>query len=239
MLSASREPEGGGRKGNQPTRNTKGGGGPGKRGALLTRPAAERPGLPWPPLQIFPQCLCLRPVPGTAGSGLEVRLRLSQPSPAPRKPARSVPRATAAAFSSVDRGWGPQQGPRGLAEPGPASLAHNDCPARLVRKDWPRGGPSLHGHQPESWGLFRAPSAERGSLIQPNLPQPALIWFRGSPSSLFSPETPCATGQEPWGLSRRPGAGRQSCGMKKARGSAQRGFEDKDGSPAASGWQGS
>lgn len=88
-------------------------------------------------------------------------------------------------LSSVDRGWGPQQGPPGLAEPGPASLAHTDCPACLVGKGWPRGAPTPRGHQPES-RLFPAPSAKGGSLIQLPLSQPTLIWFRGSPSSLFS-----------------------------------------------------
>lgn len=85
--SASREPEGGGRKGNQPTRNMKGGGGPGKRGALPARPAAERPGLPWPPLQIFPQRLYLRPVPGQ----LDPAWRSGSSSANPRRPQESQP----------------------------------------------------------------------------------------------------------------------------------------------------
>lgn len=158
-----------------------------------------------------PRCVCPQPVPGTPGSGPEVRLQLSPPSPAPRKPARSAS-GCSCCFSSKDRagagvGGPPQcpQPPPGLAEPGPASMAHPDS-------------------------LFPAPSAEGGCPIQPHLSRPTLIWVRCSPSSLLSPETPRATGQEPPGLSH--GAEGQSCGMNGTNGNMQRGLEDR--SPAGS-----
>lgn len=137
--------------GKETSRNTKGGWGTRKgQGAPPAKPAekgtqrgSQASPVPRPPAD-SPQRGQLQPVPGTAGSGLEVRPRPSPPSPA-RAP---VPWAAAAGFLAW-KGWGWGGWAGGTR---PASPAH------LVTKDWPRGGPSPLRRQPESGGLFRAPS---------------------------------------------------------------------------------